>query len=96
MFYLFSHSFIVSDPTMLCLGTDADEKWNNDFYFVQGADCQFGMMASFEPDYKPETSKWDEEIRLANLAVQKVNQLNPKPRFFIICGDLTHQMPSKH
>lgn len=37
---------------------------------------------------------WTEETRLAKLAVEKVNQLEPKPRFFVICGDLTNEFPT--
>lgn len=89
MVFDFSSSILLS-----IAGTEADKSWQEDFYFVQGADPQFGMMGTFKrTDFSPETLNWDEEIRLAKLSVEKVNQLNPKPRFFVICGDLTHQMP---
>ncbi|XP_065223870.1 serine/threonine-protein phosphatase CPPED1-like [Planococcus citri] len=85
------------------IGNENDKSWQEDFYFVQGADPQFGMMGTAyekdgicrKADWSPETINWDEEIRLAKLSVEKVNQLDPKPRFFIICGDLTHQMPGE-
>ncbi|XP_075292813.1 serine/threonine-protein phosphatase CPPED1 isoform X3 [Opisthocomus hoazin] len=37
--------------------------------------------------------EWGEEIKLAEQAVQAVNKLNPKPKFFVLCGDLIHGMP---
>lgn len=77
------------------LGTDADKTWSGDFYFVQGADPQFGQMSFYRnPNYVPAEADWNEELRLAKLAVRKVNKLEPKPRFFIICGDLTNEFPT--
>ncbi|XP_074988858.1 serine/threonine-protein phosphatase CPPED1 isoform X2 [Caretta caretta] len=37
--------------------------------------------------------EWEEEIKLTEQAVQAINQLNPKPKFFVLCGDLIHGMP---
>ncbi|KAL4685805.1 hypothetical protein H8959_001402 [Pygathrix nigripes] len=39
--------------------------------------------------------EWEQEIRLTEQAVQAINRLNPKPRFFVLCGDLIHAMPGK-
>ena len=39
--------------------------------------------------------EWEQEIRLAEQAVQAINKLNPKPKFFVLCGDLVHAMPGK-
>lgn len=39
--------------------------------------------------------EWGEEIKLAEQAVQVINKLNPKPKFFVLCGDLVHGMPGK-
>lgn len=36
---------------------------------------------------------WEEEKRLAKICVEKINAMNPKPKFFVICGDLTDAMP---
>lgn len=47
------------------------------------------------PKYNWATADWTFEIKLAELAVEKVNKMNPKPRFFIVCGDLTNEFPSK-
>lgn len=39
--------------------------------------------------------EWEQEILLAEQAVQAINKLNPKPKFFVLCGDLVHAMPGK-
>ncbi|XP_010608315.1 serine/threonine-protein phosphatase CPPED1 isoform X3 [Fukomys damarensis] len=39
--------------------------------------------------------EWSQEIRLTEQAVQAVNKLNPKPKFFVLCGDLIHAMPAR-
>lgn len=42
-------------------------------------------------------SVWDEEIRLSKLAIEQWNQMIPKPKFVIICGDLVDDFPGcKH
>ncbi len=86
--------YILNNCTFKFTGTKADEVWNGQFFFVVGSDPQFGMMDfQTNPDYNPQKADWTEEIRLAKLAVEKVNQLNPKPKFFVICGDLTNEFP---
>ncbi|KAM4819938.1 serine/threonine-protein phosphatase CPPED1 isoform 2-T2 [Thomomys bottae] len=37
--------------------------------------------------------EWGQEIRLTQQAVQAINKLRPKPKFFVLCGDLIHAMP---
>ncbi|EPQ04491.1 Calcineurin-like phosphoesterase domain-containing protein 1 [Myotis brandtii] len=37
--------------------------------------------------------EWGQEIRLTEQAIQAINKLNPKPRFFVLCGDRIHAMP---
>ncbi|XP_006146604.1 serine/threonine-protein phosphatase CPPED1 isoform X2 [Tupaia chinensis] len=37
--------------------------------------------------------EWGQEIRLTEQAVEAINKLNPKPKFFVLCGDLIHAMP---
>lgn len=77
-------------------GTEADKTWNGDFYFIVGSDPQFGLMDWYQnPDYNPEKADWTEEIISATLAVDKINKLSPKPRFFVICGDLSNEFPGK-
>lgn len=75
---------------------DENKIWKENFYFVIGADPQFGffhMKHSIEyPDAKKKCT-WEDEIKLTEIAVQKINKLNPKPKFFIVCGDLTNEYP---
>lgn len=52
------------------------------------------MDAYRNPNYNPVETEWAEELRLAKLAVKKVNQLKPKPLFFVVCGDLTNEFPT--
>lgn len=76
---------------MIFLDSEADKAWSEDFYFVQGSNPQFGSMSAYN---KGILTDWTEEMRLAKLAVEKVNQLEPKPSFFVICGDLTNEFPT--
>ena len=73
--------------------TDLEERqWKGDFTFVQGADCQFGLIARLKAEKAP---KWDEELKLSEAAVQYINRLRPKPKFFVICGDMLDAFPFK-
>ncbi|XP_073447264.1 serine/threonine-protein phosphatase CPPED1 isoform X3 [Aquarana catesbeiana] len=38
--------------------------------------------------------EWDDEVRLTEKAVEAINNLEPKPKFFVLCGDLVHSMPA--
>lgn len=77
------------------IGNDSDREWKSDFYFFQGADPQFGMKDAYgNPNYSIENADWSFEIEVAKLAVEKVNKMKPKPRFFVICGDLTNEFPT--
>ncbi|XP_074696977.1 serine/threonine-protein phosphatase CPPED1 isoform X2 [Strix aluco] len=69
-------------------------QWKGPFYFIQGADPQFGLMKAWAVgDTNNGDDEWGEEIKLAEQAVQAINKLNPKPKFFVLCGDLIHGMP---
>jgi len=78
--------------------------WFEDFYFIQAADTQLGMMYFWEkgtfevgPSGTPyPDSKWDEEIELCKQSVEIVNSLRPKPAFFIVCGDLVDAFASQY
>ncbi|KAM8934849.1 serine/threonine-protein phosphatase CPPED1 [Pelodytes ibericus] len=74
--------------------SDEESQWKGPFYFIQGADPQFGLMKSWEigeSDFGGD--EWEQEIRLTEEAVQAINKLSPKPKFFVLCGDLVHAMP---
>ncbi|XP_032559340.1 serine/threonine-protein phosphatase CPPED1 isoform X2 [Chiroxiphia lanceolata] len=74
--------------------SDDECQWKGPFYFIQGADPQFGLMKAWTcGDTDNGDDEWGEEIKLAEQAVQAINKLNPKPKFFVLCGDLVHGMP---
>lgn len=39
--------------------------------------------------------EWAEEVQLTKQAVEAINKLQPRPRFVVLCGDLTHAMPGE-
>jgi hypothetical protein len=71
-----------------------DTKWTRPFYFVQGADLQMGMIQSYLE--KNPIPGWEKEIELGERAVAIVNEMRPKPKFFVMCGDLCHAFPGKN
>uniref|UniRef100_A0A8C3V0C1 Serine/threonine-protein phosphatase CPPED1 n=1 Tax=Catharus ustulatus TaxID=91951 RepID=A0A8C3V0C1_CATUS len=80
--------------TLTAFRPDAEYQWKGPFYFIQGADPQFGLMKSWaHGDTENGDDEWGEEIKLTEQAVQAINKLNPKPKFFVLCGDLVHGMP---
>jgi len=71
----------------------------NNFFFIQGADTQLGLMYNWSDtegygDKYPE-SIWDEELELCKKSVEILNSLTPKPAFFVVCGDLVDAFPDK-
>jgi len=75
---------ILSHPGFL---VETQSTWNKDFFFIQAADTQLGLMYNWRGNPYPD-SKWDEEIELCKASVEILNSMNPKPEFFIVCGDL--------
>lgn len=71
--------------------SETESKWSGPFCFIQAADTQFGLTADFE---KQPVSTWDIEIEKTKLAIEAANRMNPKPKFFIVCGDLINAMPA--
>ncbi|CAG2105594.1 unnamed protein product [Medioppia subpectinata] len=67
-------------------------EWKEPFVFIQSADTQLGMIDSY---FKNPNPGWDKEIRLTEEAVRAANTMIPKPRFFIVCGDLVNAMPGE-
>ena len=64
--------------------------WQGPFCFVQAADSQYGMMDNWDEKVP---GGWEREIKLTRQAVAAANQMKPKPKFFIMCGDLVDAMP---
>ncbi|KAL1426978.1 hypothetical protein MTO96_003274 [Rhipicephalus appendiculatus] len=73
------------------LTKETEGQWKGPFFFIQAADTQFGMIESYL-EKKP-CPRWDKEIALTEKAVEAVNRMEPKPRFFVVCGDLVDAMP---
>nr|XP_023413107.1 serine/threonine-protein phosphatase CPPED1 isoform X2 [Loxodonta africana] len=80
--------------TLDAFSAEKEREWKGPFYFIQGADPQFGLMKAWSVgDCDKGGDEWGPEIRLTEQAVQAINRLNPKPKFFVLCGDLIHAMP---
>ncbi|XP_071832376.1 serine/threonine-protein phosphatase CPPED1-like [Apostichopus japonicus] len=74
------------------LDKEKEGEWNGSFMFIQGADCQYGMI----DDMAEKTPiRWEEEIKMTRIAIDKINQMKPKPKFFAVCGDLVHAFPGE-
>lgn len=66
------------------------------FCFIQAADPQLGLMKAWrDGDSDSGGEEWAEEVELTKQAVEAVNQLRPRPRFMVLCGDLVHAMPGR-
>lgn len=76
----------------------AATKWQEDYFFIQAADTQLGMMDNYGDgtikDQYPNIG-WEKEIELCNKSVDIMNSMEPKPKFFIVCGDILDAMPDK-
>nr|XP_011715740.1 serine/threonine-protein phosphatase CPPED1 isoform X1 [Macaca nemestrina] len=82
--------------TLDAFPAEKESEWKGPFYFILGADPQFGLMKAWSTgDCDNGGDEWEQEIRLTEQAVQAINRLNPKPKFFVLCGDLIHAMPGK-
>ena len=71
--------------------TPASATWGRPFYFVQAADTQLGLIEVFgdgDVGKKYPDVGWEREMELCNQTVDILNQLDPPPAFFIVCGDL--------
>ncbi|KAK7869703.1 hypothetical protein R5R35_011773 [Gryllus longicercus] len=73
---------------------EVEEEWQSPWYFIQGADPQYGLIERYIN--KNPIPNWDKEIELTEKVVEKINSLNPKPRFFVICGDLCDAVPTEN
>ncbi|XP_058568070.1 serine/threonine-protein phosphatase CPPED1 isoform X2 [Neofelis nebulosa] len=80
--------------TLDAFPSEKEREWKGPFYFIQGTDPQFGLMKAWSTgNCDSGGDEWGQEIRLTEQAVQAVNKLKPRPRFFVLCGDLIHAMP---
>lgn len=65
-------------------------EWKEPFIFIQSADTQLGLIDNY---FKNPNPNWEKEIKLTEDAIKAVNEMTPKPKFFIVCGDLVDAMP---
>lgn len=72
---------------------DKEGQWKGPFCFIQSADTQLGLIDSWNEVPEDEQS-WEKEVVLTKKAIAAANILTPKPRFFIVCGDLVNAFPS--
>lgn len=85
---------ILSPPRFPLFVPDAEHEWTGPFCFIQAADPQLGLMKAWrDGDCDGGGDEWADEVELTKQAVEAVNQLRPKPRFMVLCGDLVHAMP---
>lgn len=71
---------------------DLNERtWKGPFTFILAADPQFGMIGTFKLHKK--TPTWEPEMRLTREAIQQANAMDPKPKFFLVCGDMLDALP---
>uniref|UniRef100_A0A3P8RXI9 Serine/threonine-protein phosphatase CPPED1 n=1 Tax=Amphiprion percula TaxID=161767 RepID=A0A3P8RXI9_AMPPE len=74
--------------------SNAECEWKGPFCFIQAADPQLGLMKAWrDGDCDGGGEEWAEEVELTKQAVEAVNQLRPRPKFMVLCGDLVHAMP---
>jgi predicted MPP superfamily phosphohydrolase len=76
------------------LTKELENEWKGSFSFVCAADTQFGLIDRIQ-NKKTENDdiNWLKEIHYLQLTIQSINRLEPKPKFFIICGDLVDAFP---
>ena len=60
--------------------------------FIQGSDTQFGLKDR-KNKIPVKNQNWKAEMDLARLAVRSANALHPKPRFFVLSGDMIDAIP---
>jgi len=72
---------------------DEERSWRGPFFFVLGADSQLGLIDQM--NNITVNPSWTEELRRLDLIISRLNSMDPKPKFFIICGDLVNAFPEK-
>lgn len=71
---------------------DEEGKWRGPFCFIQSSDTQLGLIDSWN-EVPVKEQKWDKEVANTKKAIKAANSLSPKPRFFIVCGDMVNAFP---
>lgn len=71
---------------------EREGKWTGPFLFIHGADTQLGLKDNWNK-IPEENRNWQDEVELTKLAIKCVNELRPRPRFFVVCGDMIDAFP---
>ncbi|QDU82549.1 Calcineurin-like phosphoesterase superfamily domain protein [Polystyrenella longa] len=74
-----------NDRTFRFFDTQEEQSWQEPFFFMQMADTQYGMFTG--------NKGFEQEEALVQQAVEHINRL--RPRFVIVCGDLTNATPDQ-
>jgi len=85
---------VASDRQFPELTKETEGTWQENFIFIQAADTQFGLIDNWAGN-PPETRVWDEEIKLTKEAIKRANEMSPRPKFFVVCGDLVDDGPGQ-
>ncbi|QDV12663.1 Calcineurin-like phosphoesterase superfamily domain protein [Rosistilla oblonga] len=72
-----------ADRTFKAFDREEEQTWQRPFFFMQMADTQYGFFSG--------NKGFDQEVDLVRRAVEHINRL--RPRFVIVCGDLTNATP---
>ncbi|EDO41535.1 predicted protein [Nematostella vectensis] len=74
------------------LTRDKEGQWKGPFCFIQAADTQLGLIDSWN-NVREDMQGWGKEIELSKKAIAAANRMSPKPRFFVVCGDMVNAFP---
>lgn len=73
-----------ADRTFGMFDSEQEQEWQGPFFFMQLADTQYGMFTG--------DKGFEQEVALVQRTVEHINRL--RPRFVIVCGDLTNATPN--
>ncbi|WP_442509268.1 metallophosphoesterase [Novipirellula sp. SH528] len=74
-----------ANRTFKAFDPQQEQTWQRPFFFMQLADTQYGMFTG--------NKGFEQEVALVQQAVEHINRL--RPRFVIVCGDLTNATPNQ-
>lgn len=71
--------------------SEDEQQWSGPFTFIQAADTQLGLIDRYL--LKIEDFNWDKEKALCRESIRRINEMKPKPKFYVICGDMLDAYP---
>lgn len=66
-------------------------QWTEPFTFIHAADTQFGLIEKYF--LNKENPGWDCEMKITKKAIKMINEIVPKVKFLVICGDMLDSRP---